>query len=435
MNPLNRNPEWRMPLVVYIICTLIIACGVSLQFYKPVAHRSLFTISNLVGPTAKSLLQTHDLTVVTEEMGTPGNPIAFHSARMPVASIVVSASAKLFGANNQIALGLLKAFLLLIPLWMAAGFAMRATARPWWTFALLLVPFFSLGFLADVVNTQVEEAYAYSFLALCFAIALFGDRPLRHLSTLLLAAFALGFLFLTKSSTLPMVIVIAAGLLLTKAPLFNRAVFAALVCAFPLCWGLYQHHASGHFTLGTSVDGINLHKGNHPGFLSRYPPSPGTSLDNFDWELNRGKVFADEWSYDSFHKQAAISFILQHPGLTARADVTKARVFLFSLTKYGSSKTSGMHGILESAGILLFRIALWTAMLAGALTFSSRFKEKRFAGALFLAVVAACAAPFIAGFAYTRHAFVLFYPSTLWLSDLASSRMACSREDVTTHAK
>jgi hypothetical protein len=38
----------------------------------------------------------------------------------------------------------------------------------------------------------------------------------------------------------------------------------------------------------------------------------------------------------------------------------------------------------------------------------------RVASGVFLAVVAACALPFLAGFAYTRHVSILIYPAALF---------------------
>jgi hypothetical protein len=38
----------------------------------------------------------------------------------------------------------------------------------------------------------------------------------------------------------------------------------------------------------------------------------------------------------------------------------------------------------------------------------------RVASGVFLAVIAACALPFLAGFAYTRHVSILIYPAALF---------------------
>ncbi len=46
--------------------------------------------------------------------------------------------------------------------------------------------------------------------------------------------------------------------------------------AAPVGWATWQHHASGRYSLGTSIDGINLHKGNDAVFLEHYPPRTGT---------------------------------------------------------------------------------------------------------------------------------------------------------------
>src|SRR5713226_628332 len=61
------------------------------------ANKPLFTMTNLVGPTTRSLLAGEGLTACTEEMGTRGNPICFHAARMPMSALVVALGMRLFG--------------------------------------------------------------------------------------------------------------------------------------------------------------------------------------------------------------------------------------------------------------------------------------------------------------------------------------------------
>ena len=59
------------------------------------ANKPLFSMTNLVGPTAQSLLAGDGLTVCTEDMGTRGNPICFHAARMPMSAMVVALGMRL----------------------------------------------------------------------------------------------------------------------------------------------------------------------------------------------------------------------------------------------------------------------------------------------------------------------------------------------------
>jgi hypothetical protein len=174
-----------------------------------------------------------------------------------------------------------------------------------------------------------------------------------------------------------------------------------------------QYHAGGRFSLGTSLDGINLHKGNNPAFLRRYPPPPGTSLDQFDADLNRGLQFNDEWSFDDFHKQAAVAYIRTHPMETLRADALKAEVFSLSLTKYGSAASHGLTEILDSIGMVLFRFLLWCALAISLYSVASGKGIGRLNGSFFVLLVVTCGLPYVLGFAYTRHAVVLFYPAVL----------------------
>ena len=171
--------------------------------------------------------------------------------------------------------------------------------------------------------------------------------------------------------------------------------------------------------MGTSFDGINLHKGNNAGFLEHYPPRHGDSMDWYDFELNRGLYFNDEWSFNDYHQRAALDYLRTHPRETLEGDVRKLNVLIFSVEKYGGTASHGVTRMIENAGMSAFRLVLWTAILCAIyLLFRARGVERkplRVAAGVFLAVVAACALPFVAGFAYTRHVSVLIYPAALFL--------------------
>ena len=70
---------------------------------------------------------------------------------------------------------------------------------------------------------------------------------------------------------------------------------------------------------------------------------------------------------------------------------------------------------------MVFRLILWTAVV-WAIYVLARTKDMdrkserslRVASGLFLAVVGACALPYVAGFAYTRHVSILIYPTALF---------------------
>ena len=408
------RPRWAELLLVIVLsfCMALVSALVERRIQ---VSSSLFQLSDLVGPTTESLLQGKGLLVCTQAMGTPGNPICFRSARMPLPSLVIASGIELFG-NRFFAVDLFKIVLFLIPLWIAMYCVWRAFSGRLgpWIFLLLLVPFALPGFLGDVANLQVEEGYTYSFLALTTAIILFlPDAEKRRTVWLTCFALSVDGLYLAKSS----MILAAAGLLLAFCLSLRRAgdivLVAVLVAAAPLTWGLVQYHAGGHFSLGTSLDGINLHKGNNPAFLDRYPPQPGTSLDQFDSDLNRGLHFNDEWSFDDFHKQAAVAYIRTHPMETLRADARKAEVFSLSLTKYGSAASHGLAAVLDSIGMVFFRFLLWCALAISLYSVASGKGIGRQNGCFFLLLVVACGLPYILGFAYTRHAVVLFYPAAL----------------------
>jgi hypothetical protein len=424
--PNRTSQERRLLWLLLFVPVMISLVGVwSLDHTK--ANKPLFSMTNLVGPTTQSLLAGNGLTTCTEEMGTRGNPICFHAARMPMSALVVALGMRLFG-DHYLRVACFKTLLLLLPVGLCICLVSRCLprsgSRRLLVVLLLLAPFAMTAFLADVTNILVDEGYLYSYLAVAVALLLF-DVPSRLAlggwGRAALFAVAVDGVYLSKSGTLPVVVVLTVGFLLVERRAGLRWLVVVLVCAAPLGWAVHQHHASGRYSVGTSFDGINVHKGNNAGFLEHYPPPHGDSMDWYDFELNRGLYFGDEWSFSDYHQRAALDYLRAHPRETLEGDLRKLNVLFFSVEKYGGTASHGVTRTIEDVGLVVFRLILWTAVV-WAIYVLARTKDMdrkserslRAASGLFLAVVGACALPYVAGFAYTRHVSILIYPTALF---------------------
>lgn len=387
---------------------------------------SVFGLANLVGPAANSLITHGDLYVNLGPMGFDG--IGANGARMPLVPALVAAFSLMLGTADIFPIGFAKILASQLPIAFTCLLVLRrvpAAQRAFYSLILLL-PFLSTPVIANVVSMQVEEGYAYGLIAMTFAMLAFAPPQASKVSPpsgppwyhVLGFAVAVCMVYLTKSSYA----LFCLGLCVGYAWVNRSAMVRSLVPLFALCltlagWGAYQLSESGQFHIGTSLDGINLHKGNNAQFLDRYPPAPGSTLDQFDEELNEGQVFTNEWAFDKHHKEQAIEFIKQHPAATAKAFGRKVFQYFFSLQKIGSSDASGWRYYWEQVSLVIFRAANLGAM--GWALFSLLFRHldrpQKTSALLYLGTCASVAAPYLIGFAYTRHASVLFIPTALFL--------------------
>jgi hypothetical protein len=429
----TRTPQDRRLLWFLLLMPVVMSLVGVWALDHAKANKPLFSMTNLVGPTTQSLLAGNGLTACTEDMGTRGNPICFHAARMPMSALVVALGMRLFG-DHYLRVACFKTLLLLLPIGLCLYLVWqnlpRSGGRRLLVVLLLVAPFAISAFLADVTNILVDEGYLYSFLAIAVAL-LFFDVPPRPTmggwSRAVVFALAVAGVYLSKSGALLVVLVFTAGFLIVERRAGLRWVVVGLVAAAPLGWAVHQHHASGRYSVGTSFDGINVHKGNNAGFLEHYPPRHGDSLDWYDFELNRGLHFGDEWSFNDYHQKAALQYLCMHPRETLEGDLRKLRVLFFSVERYGGTASYGIRRVIEDIGMVVFRLMLWAAILCAIyLLFRGRGLNRgslRVASGVFLAVVAACALPYLAGFAYTRHVSILIYPAALFCC-----RVLCERD-------
>lgn len=411
----------RAVLSIVMLLTGLITVLASMYFLKARQGDSVFGLSNFIGPTTKSFLTHGDFHFQSDEIGTTGHPMDFRGARMPGPPVFLAMSISLLGTDAILPNALFKAIVCLVVFWAAvAWLAHLLDSSPRWMLPLAAVlPFCLSPVLANAVNMQVEEGYAYSLIALAFVLSVLRFNGWQsHLGVSVLLGASLAMAYLTKSSYILLAMALGLAGVVSGRGWLHRLLPLAAVVAAVLGWGLLQWQYAGQFSIGTSLDGINFHKGNHEAFLTLYPPKPGEVLDAYDDTLNHGQFYASEWTFDATHKHEALAYILANPWATVHAVVVKAQVFFLSVQKTGSFQSVGLHHIWETGSLLLFRgvnLAGWVLALLGLLRPGCR-AGWRATCCVFLALQLSVAAPYLLGFSYTRHASVLVLPAFFFLT-------------------
>src|SRR4051794_28522303 len=218
----DRKTQGRRILWLLLLVPLVISLSGVWILDQPKANKPLFTMTNLVGPTTRSLLAGEGLMACTEEMGTPGNAICFHAARMPMSAVVVALVMRLFG-DHYLRVAWFKTLLFLLPIGLCVYLVWldlpHSSSRRLVIVLLLLAPFGMTPFLADVTNILVDEGYLYSFLAVAMALLFFDGQARLAMGDLVRAvvfALAVDGIYLSKSGALPVVVVLAASILLVE---------------------------------------------------------------------------------------------------------------------------------------------------------------------------------------------------------------------------
>jgi hypothetical protein len=416
-NAFDRRPAW---VVVFYLISLAVVAGTAILL-RGLHPGNLADLSNFMGPLAEGLAHGGGYRVCGGGMAAAGNVICFQANRMPLPPFLLAGLIRVFG-DHYFAVEMAKIALVLAPVAAAAKLAIQHLPRraDWRVQAIVpALLFFSLVLptqMIDAINMQVEEGYSFCLLAYALAVLLFGvgERGIPWGRTVLFGSAVLG-LYLTKSSMMAAAGFLVFAFFAQVRDWRQRTVLLLIVICGPIGWGVYTLRVTGHFSIGTSLDGVNLHKGNYAEFLDRYPPAPGSGLDRYDEGLSAGQYFSHEWTFNTYHMRAAKQYMETHTARTARAMFWKAEVFLLSLRKIGSDRYTGWLGYMTDASMLLFRLLLWSACGVAVRLVLRGPKAARWAAIVYLGTVATVAAPYLVGFALTRHASVLSIPSALFL--------------------
>ena len=67
-------------------------------------------------------------------------------------------------------------------------------------------------------------------------------------------------------------------------------------------------------------------------------------MDWYDFELNRGLHFSDEWSFNDYHQKAALDYLRTHPRETLEGDLRKLKVLFFSSRNMAELRATASRG-------------------------------------------------------------------------------------------
>jgi hypothetical protein len=270
------------------------------------------------------------------------------------------------------------------------------------------------GLLLDL---ELSLAIAISYL---LRPAVLGTQPRRAALGMVALAIAV-LMYFTKTTALPMLIVVA-GILISRAQLGWRATLAAtaLVAVPFVAWGAHTAATTGALHLSSSWNGENLFRGYNSESLAIYPQ---VSLDRiFDSEraiLDSGtavrlgayahqQCFADEWAWNESYSHRAVAWLQGHPLDAGLFLVRKLWVTLFEI-RHTPYRVSAVDKQSEYPRAVRFAMLGWmmlartvSIVLVARLLLELR-RGWRSDALWTLALLAAAFAPYIAVFSYQRH--------------------------------
>jgi hypothetical protein len=241
-------------------------------------------------------------------------------------------------------------------------------------------------------------------------------------------------LYLLKST---MILVLAWNILFVlgfvRMSASKKMTAVAALCLAPLLWGAVVDHVTGRFMVGTSIDGLNLLRGNNPAALELYPrytvdhtigdgqvEIDGREVPQFDPATIDPRFVSNpwrsEWEIDGAYRDVALQWAATHIGDVLRLTMRRLEVFFIDIRNSpvvpGYAKPPFAVLALGMTWMVAMRLVMWGAIL-GAFDALRRGSDGMRAAICFLGLLAAYAVPFIVAYTMERHVVPILLPAAL----------------------
>jgi hypothetical protein len=361
------------------------------------------------------------------------------ASRMPLLPYFLAGAAKLAGDSLlRIALAKTVLFDLLLLCYLAQFVRFIGADRG--VAAILIAVFAGPQLMLHSVSPYYEEGFIIPLLGILFIIQLsytLGRQTELPSWARLPAYLAVSAALYLLKSTLLLVLAwnVVFLLVFVRLGAARKMIAVAALCAAPLAWGAVVDHVTGRFTLGTSIDGLNLLRGNNPAALELYPRYTvdrtvgdgvveigGAEIAQFDPATMDSRFASNpwhsEWEIDAAYRGVALHWMSGHIGDVLRLTARRLWIFFVEIRNTpvvpGAPKPAGAILALGMSWMLAMRLVMWGALVA-ALEGLRREGPQRCAAIAFLGLFAAYAAPFILAYTMERHVVPILLPCGLYL--------------------
>jgi hypothetical protein len=266
-------------------------------------------------------------------------------------------------------------------------------------------------------SIAVTPEEPYFTAPLFFAFSLMMLKPSWQKG--LVVGLCLAFAYLCKSS----VIIFELAMLTMYAArcVGNKNFRIVLVAALPLTvavlsWAFYAKSTTGRFAIlanSSSVNGINLYKGNNVWFLDHYPYG---NVDDIDAEGKTApkNLVSDEWEHHDTMVRYAMEFKQNHPDLWRKGLVEKLKMAFLKFDGAQSNQTAE-YSRKKAIPFVVNRLLSWICAgmwLASVLTCIIKKRRPSVNIVMFPIIFIAAISPYLIGFLFHRHMVPIYILTT-----------------------
>jgi len=366
--------------------------------------------------------------------------ICLHSSRMPLIPLFYSALSKI--STQQLIIGLLKNILMSLYFFAAFFFLIKCdekiykkTISYWSTLITIWVllppiikhatqltyeeglliewaPIWTFSFLLStklLLTNNIKGKYQIGCISLCILQATLMLATKSSLILITIASFILGLMILIK----------------TKSKFLIAIITICSLCL--IGWAYHNKVNSNHFTIMTSQDGSNLHRGHNSISYLLYPDISLDRIYETDLILNKNgeaietvnfpplKYFKSEWDWNDYYRKLALDWAFKNPKDEFNFTLKKITNFFISINRSPSPSIDEGNNFIKNIEnysiIISIVIGRLLELLLILLIITRWIENKNDNRAIIITIIIAnlaYAIPYIIGFNYERHITVYF---------------------------
>ena len=406
-NLLEKNFLLLTIYLAFLITSILLYCYLYIDLNKFIVDEfgnlEIFRVNNLFGPLIQSILEGNG-----HKVNFKG--IDLYSARRPILPYYLIIIYENISTNFYV-IHLIKNLTMGIVIFFTIQF-LKKNYNNFFIFICLILIFYNPHTMHTMFSTSNEEGFLNYFIIILFFL-ITGDTKYKSF----FVGFVLSLIFFTKGSMFILTTIIPLAYIFFEKK-HNKYLPLIMIVFANLIWGGYNYKAHNYFTIGptgSAVNALNLSIVYQEDFSTTYPRVIPDIYYYKTKELIKSKKITTEKELNKILIHQSLIFLKENPLEVVKGMFKK--IYLISLSPFKDGQINvNMNNPIRYSNFsnkIVFNLSLFFLIINIFKKKGSILKKKL--DYYYLIILVTYMAPYLIGFAYTRHCVAMYTIAHLYL--------------------